>query len=150
MRTHGIAKTTLYHIWHNMICRCHRAKCKDYVRYGQRGITVCIGWRYNPKAFYDWAIENGWKHGLQVDRIDNDKGYSPKNCRIVTASVQASNRRDRRELTIFGETKSVREWTRDPRCCVKESTFERRIYFANWKPEVALTKPARPTSRTFT
>lgn len=55
-----------------------------YYRYGGRGIKICQQWREDFKKFYDWSIENGWKEGLEIDRIDPDGDYEPSNCRYVT------------------------------------------------------------------
>ncbi len=91
---HGKAGTRLYRIWKKMKSRCHNPKDSDYQKYyGSRGITVCNEWSHNFQAFYDWAITNGYSDELSIDRIDNDKGYSPDNCRWATAEEQRHNQR---------------------------------------------------------
>lgn len=74
----------------NMIARCHNENNKNYKFYGGRGITVCEEWRYNFKAFYDWCILNKPEAydfcDLEIDRKDNDRGYSPDNCQLITKS----------------------------------------------------------------
>ena len=90
----GNKKTTLYRIWDNMHSRCYRKSYAGYHRYGGRGITVCDEWLHNYVAFKTWAMKHGYRDGLQIDRIDNNKGYSPDNCRFVTVSQQNRNRRD--------------------------------------------------------
>jgi len=77
-------------MWNNMIQRCTNPKNNRYSTYGARGITVCDEWR-EFKPFYDWAVSNGWKRGLEIDRKDNDKNYCPENCRIVTKYVNSNN-----------------------------------------------------------
>ena len=77
---------------HGMIARCYNPKDTNYARYGGRGITVCEEWRKDKQAFYDWALANGFKPELQIDRIDNDKGYSRENCRWATRSQQQLNK----------------------------------------------------------
>lgn len=99
---HGKAQTRLYGVWANMIQRCTDPNHQHYHRYGGRGITVCDEWRYNFQAFYEWAMANGYDenaaHGqCTIDRIDNDKGYSPDNCRWVDMKTQRHNRSDSRK-----------------------------------------------------
>lgn len=99
----------LYSLWGSMVHRCENKKRDSYQRYGGRGITVCEEW-HDANLFMDWAENNGYKPGLQLDRIENDKGYSPDNCRWVTAKENARNTRRNRHLTINGEKKTVAEW----------------------------------------
>lgn len=80
-------------VYQFMIARCHDPKCPAYRNYGGRGITVCNEWRRNPDAFYLFAMARGWKKGLQLDREDNSKGYSPTNCRFVTPKENCRNTR---------------------------------------------------------
>lgn len=92
-RTHGETHTRLYTIWRGMRQRCENANRKHYSDYGGRGITVCPEWDESYEAFRDWAVSNDYRDDLTIDRIDNDKGYFPENCRWVTMSVQNANRR---------------------------------------------------------
>lgn len=85
----------IYMVWEQIKARCLNSNHKSYHRYGGRGITVCDEWTSSAKAFIEWSLSNGYKEGLHTDRIDNDKGYSPDNCRFVT---QAENNKNTRLL----------------------------------------------------
>ena len=91
MITHGKSQHPLYVVRYEMIARCHNPNNKSYRYYGGRGITVCEEWRGDPRAFIDWALSCGWELGLHVDRIDNDGGYSPENCRFITRTQNMRN-----------------------------------------------------------
>jgi hypothetical protein len=69
--------------------RCHNPKSKYWSRYGGRGIKVFAEWRNDFSAFRDWALGNGYQKDLTIDRIDNDKGYSPSNCQWITREENA-------------------------------------------------------------
>lgn len=83
----------LYRIWWAMKGRCCNKDDKQYYNYGARGIAVCNEWLANFETFYDWAINSGYGKGLSLDRIDNNKDYSPSNCRWVDQKSQCYNTR---------------------------------------------------------
>ena len=94
--THGMCKTRLHYVWNNMLVRAGAFKGaseKEKHYYQDRGITVCSEWLVFEN-FRDWALSHGYKEGLQIDRIDNDKGYCPENCRWVTPKENVNNRRN--------------------------------------------------------
>lgn len=99
----------LYNVWTTMLHRCNDPKRKKYKDYGGRGISVCPEWN-DPNVFIDWAEQNGYELGLQLDRIDNNGNYAPDNCRWVTPKENSRNRRNTVFLTVNGITKSVAEW----------------------------------------
>ena len=106
---HGLRSTRLYTIHFLMVRRCENPNTDDYKNYGARGITVCDSWKGKNGFinFYKWSMEHGYKNDLTIDRIDNNKGYSPDNCRWVTREVQNNNRRNTRYVTVNGETDTV-------------------------------------------
>ena len=108
--THGMSGTTLFTRWMNMKSRCNNPKNKRYNRYGGRGIKVCEEWENDFMNFYRWAISNGFEESLSIDRIDNNMGYCPENCRWVNAKRQENNRSKNIKITYNGEEKTLSEW----------------------------------------
>lgn len=113
LTTHGLYHTKLHDVWYGMLQRCNYDKHIDHEWYKERGIAVCDEWRNNFKAFYDWAMDNGYKEGLSLDRIDNDRGYSPDNCRFATPKEQANNRSSNLRFELNGVTKTLKQWTEE-------------------------------------
>ena len=95
--THGCAHEPWFQTYAGMMIRCgHRTGASEYKLrlYRDRGIMVCEEWRNSPRAFGDWLLSHGWHKGLEIDRIDNDKEYSPDNCRVVTPKENKNNKRN--------------------------------------------------------
>lgn len=137
--THGGHQELLYGVWEAMRARCDRPNARGYSDYGGRGIRVCEGWqRYEP--FRDWATANGYRAGLEIDRIDNDGNYCPENCRWTTRAVQLRNTRRTVNVAAFGETKCVADWSQDSRCRVSDETIRQRLK-RGWAPEAAISCP---------
>jgi len=89
----GGKRERLYTIWNGMVKRCHDRRSAMYKNYGARGIKICTEWKFNYKEFKKWALLNGYNDDLQIDRINNDAGYSPENCRFVTSMINTHNTR---------------------------------------------------------
>lgn len=99
--THDCAYEPWFPTYADMMKRCGHyegASERQLNDYRDRGITVCEEWRNSPRAFGDWLLAHGWHKGLEIDRIDNDKGYSPENCRLVTRRENCNNRRNTTRL----------------------------------------------------
>jgi hypothetical protein len=99
---HGLCKHPLYNVFRAMGQRCLNANDKAYSEWGGRGIIICNEWRGNFIGFYNWAIENGYKEGLLLDRKNNDLGYCPENCRWVTCQISNENTRLLRSTNTSG------------------------------------------------
>lgn len=93
-KVHGLTKRNekfhpLYRLWCNMRTRCYNPEMKIYKYYKGKNIIVCNEW-HDAKKFYDWAMNNGWKKGLTIDRIDSNGNYEPSNCRFITKSENSA------------------------------------------------------------
>ncbi len=122
-------RTKLYRVWDSMKQRCNNPNRKDYDRYGKRGINYCEEWE-KFRNFKEWAQNNGYGEGLTLDRIDNDKGYSPDNCRWVTHKMQNNNKRNNVYVTIKGRTQTLAQWAEE--FGVNYKTVYSRIHRSHW------------------
>lgn len=111
-RTHGMTGTRIHGVWRAMKDRCARKACKAYKNYGGRGITICKEWlgKNGFQNFYDWAMNNGYRDDLTLDRIDVNGNYCPENCRWATPKEQANNTRINRFITYDGKTMTMSQW----------------------------------------
>lgn len=88
--THGLSSLPIYHVWKGMRQRCTNPKNNRYHRYGGRGIKICSEWE-NAEVFIKWALENGYKKGLTIERENNNGNYTPGNCCFVTIKINNQN-----------------------------------------------------------
>jgi hypothetical protein len=105
----GHAKSPLGHAWRHIMDRCYNPNVKAYKDYGGRGIKVCDRWHDFLNFYAD--MHAGRKHGLEIDRRDNDGDYSPENCHWVTRQQNCNNRRNTRKITFQGKTQSMKQWS---------------------------------------
>jgi len=106
---HNLSGHPLYFVWYMMMTRCYNPKFQDYHNYGGRGIEVCAEWFDILKFIDDMSF--GYKKGLQLDRIDNNKWYSKCNCKWSTRKQNNRNKRNNILITIGLETLTMVEWS---------------------------------------
>ncbi len=140
---HNLSGHPLYSVWEGMIRRCYDTTDDWYKHYGERGVTVCDEWRNDVRSFYNWAINNGWKKGLKLDKdklSPNKSGYCycPEYCCFITHRENMWFRNDSRMLKYKNEEKCLAEW-----CFIlglKESLVHYRIK-KGWSIEKAFELP---------
>lgn len=138
-KTHGMNNTRLYSIWGSMKSRCNNSRLSSYKIYGGRGITVCDEWAKDFMTFYNWSMANGYQDNLTIDRIDNNKGYMPDNCRWVTFEQQCNNRRTNIVFEYNGEKHNLMQWCKLLNLDYK--FIHNRIYKMKWDFPKAITTP---------
>lgn len=143
--THGLKKSRLYAVWRDIKARCFNPNAVNFKNYGAKGITICDKWRNDFKAFYDWAMDNGYnpkakKGECTIDRIDVNGNYEPNNCRWVDNITQQNNKRNNRYLTYNGETHTTAEWGRILN--ISRFTLFARLK-KGWSVEKTLSTPLR-------
>lgn len=136
---HNDINTRIYRIWSNMLNRCENPNNPAYAKYGGRGIQVYDAWK-SFASFKEWAMSTGYNDGLTIDRIDNNLGYNPSNCRWVDATIQNNNRSNNRYITYDGKTMTASQWAKF--LGVSYKALMRRIYLG-WDIERCFTQPYR-------
>lgn len=144
MKKHGLSGSRLYRIYQHMVGRCVNKNEAGYENYGGRGISVCDEWAQSFKSFSDWALSNGYKDDLTLDRIEVDGNYEPTNCRWVTQKIQANNTRTNRILTYSGESHTMSEWA--DITGLSYNLIDSRI-FRGWSVERTFTEPVHTSQR---
>lgn len=144
---HGGKKERLYSVWTGMKERCNNPNSKFYFRYGGRGIKICDEWNDSYATFREWALKNGYDPSLKkgectIERIDNDKGYSPDNCIWASSKVQCNNRSSNHILELNGVSHTISEWSNITG--IRKDTLRRRVCVYGWNVERALQTPVRP------
>lgn len=129
-------RTRLYWVWADMLSRCRNPNHRQFKDYGGRGIAVCPEWKSFAAFERDMAPR---PEGMMLDRVDNDLGYGPINCRWATRKEQNSNRRNCIYVDCDGETVTLREYCRRKRLPYRP--IVKRIQDRNWPIETALSIP---------
>lgn len=107
-----IKEKKLHEVFLSIKQRCNNPRSKSYKNYGGRGIKVCDEWgdrKFGYRRFEKWALGNGYREGLSIDRIDNDKGYSPENCRWADWKTQSNNKRTNRVFDVDGAEMTLKQ-----------------------------------------
>lgn len=130
LKTHGEYKSLLYFRWQNIKNRCFNKNYHQWELYGGRGITMCNEWKNDYTKFRDWALVNGYKPELQIDRTNNNGNYEPNNCRWVTAKKNSNNRRSNILVKYKGKTLPLKIWCE--KLGLKYKAIWRRIQKHNW------------------
>lgn len=139
-KTHGYSnKEKLYGVWKGIKNRCYTQSHIGYKNYGGRGVIVCDEWKNDYLCFRKWALQNGYKEGLTIDRIDVNGNYEPSNCRWITRKEQSYNKTNSHYLTYNGQSKTIAEWSEITG--IKSHTIQARINRLGWSIEKALTTP---------
>lgn len=130
----------IFYCWERMIKRCDNPKDKRYSCYGGRGIKVCDEW-YDYNIFREWALANGYKKGLSIERNDVNGNYEPSNCSWITMKEQARNKQNTAYATYHGETKTILEWSEITGIPYKTLHARLRRSDSNYTLEEAMTLP---------
>lgn len=128
-------------IWYGMKDRCENPNSSAYRYYGARGIKICEEWQ-DKNVFYIWAINNGYKEHLTINRVDNNGNYKPSNCNWVTRKEQQNNRRGNVTITHNGETHTVQQWV--DILGITRSGYKHRTR-RGWNKESAIFTPRQDT-----
>ena len=140
----GRKNTRLYRVYSGMKSRCYNSNTPMYKYYGGRGITVCEEWKNDFKAFYEWAMNNGYSDKLTIDRIDNNGNYEPSNCRWVDMKTQSHNTSHNHIVKLNGVEHSLTEWAEIYNINIK--TIRDRLK-RGWSYEDAFSKPVQTKFR---
>jgi hypothetical protein len=140
--THGLRFNRFYEVWLAMKQRCYNQKNKQYKNYGGRGIRICCEWKNDPASFIHWCENQNPLPGHSLDRRDNNKSYSPANCRFVSNAIQARNRRMSIWVRINGE-KLVLKDAVSKYGVVSYDCAKARVRMLGWSPKKAVLTPNR-------
>lgn len=137
--THRSGKSSEYKSWNGLKDRCLNPKSRVFHRYGGRGITVCERWQNSFENFIaDMGPKPTAKHS--IDRIDNEKGYFPENCKWSNQTEQTRNTRRNRLLTLNGATRCMTEWSEITGLGIGTIWKRKKL---GWSDARALTEPLR-------
>ena len=143
--THGMTHTPLYQVWSRMKGCTSSSTHQDFKYYGALGVKLCPEWE-KFENFYEWAISNGYRRVLTIDRMDTHGDYSPDNCRWITLSAQQGNRRNCHMVTLNGKTQCLSYWCKE--LGINWYTVYSRLK-KGWSYEQALMTPIKKRCATY-
>lgn len=138
---HDKCDTRLYKIYRNILSRCYNKNHNRYKDWGGRGIKVCSAWLNDFMSFYNWAMDNGYKENLTIDRINNDGNYEPDNCRWRTSYDQANNRRNTLNIHYHNKVQSLSKWMDELNLTIDRTAIYNRLVKYGWDVEDAFYTP---------
>ena len=130
----------IYNIYMDMKKRCYNPNSSSYKNYGGRGISICSTWLNDFNSFLCWALNNGYKDNLSIDRINNNGNYEPSKCRWATNVQQANNNRSNKVIVINGKANNLKKWA--SHYGINLSTYKSRRK-RGWEEIESLTTPIR-------
>lgn len=136
---HGLSSTKLYIVFSAMKQRCYNKNNKDYSGYGNRGIKIYQEWLNNYEKFHNWALNNGYKEGLYIDRINNNGNYEPNNCRWINNKENTNNTRKNNHILYKGKTYTIQEFSEF--CKISRTTLVQRLKLGWDLEKIVNTKP---------
>ena len=134
---HGMTNTPIHNSWSYLMNRMFRPNERDKLSYQKRGITVPEKWKKFENFYED--MKDGYKKGLTLERIDNNKGYSKKNCKWATRKEQANNRRNNVKITYCGKTLNIGQWAEKKK--ISYTSLMHRLTIRGWSIKKALETP---------
>ena len=143
--THNKTNTRLYRIWAAMKQRCYNSNYHAYKNYGGRGIAICDDWVNSFDNFYNWAIDNGYREDLSIERINVDDNYCPNNCTWITLAQQAQNRRSCYMFYYNNKEQNLSQWCNE--LSLDYKLIHNRIFKLKWSFERAISEPVHTEKR---
>lgn len=142
-KTHDMSHSKPYKVWNNMKNRCENITIPNYKNYGGRGITYNPKWKKFINFWND--MKSGYKQGLSIERIDNNKDYYKENCKWATIEEQQNNRRNNHLITYKDKTQNLTKWAKELK--INPHILVSRIIVLKWSVEKALITPVRKSTR---
>lgn len=146
MTVHGHASraglTQEYHAWRNMIQRCENKKNSHYKDYGGRGIKVCKRWHKFEAFISDMGLA---PTGLTLDRKNNNRSYTPRNCHWATTATQRRNRRGVKLVVHGGAARVLTDWAKQ--FGIARHILHYRVYVLKLSLAQAISIPVRKIKR---